>query len=113
LGSEQIIGHAAATAAAAAAAAGDAGSQARHLTVLVHRLQSKPGEDVLAELAACAGTICRQAWVDNFSKVGVQSLSAAQGHTSLATCIAAGCWLQLPLALSNQRPPVELQPETS
>jgi hypothetical protein len=24
---------------------------------------------VLAELAACAGTMCKQAWVDNFSKV--------------------------------------------
>lgn len=60
----------AAAAAAAAAATGDAGSQARHLTVLVHRLQSRPGEDVLAELAACAGTMCQQAWQDNFSKVG-------------------------------------------
>lgn len=58
-----------AVAAAAAAAGGDAGSQARHLTVLVHRLQSRPAEDVLAELAACAGVLCRQAWEDNFSKV--------------------------------------------
>lgn len=60
---------AAALAAAAAVAAGDAGSQARHLTVLVHRLQSRPAEDVLAELAACASVLCRQAWEDNFSKV--------------------------------------------
>jgi hypothetical protein len=67
-GRDPAIG-AAAAAAAAVAAAGDAGSQARHLTVLVHRLQSRPGEDVLAELAACAGTMCKQAWVDNFSKV--------------------------------------------
>jgi hypothetical protein len=58
-----------AVAAAAAAAGGDAGSQARHLTVLVHRLQSRPAEDVLAELAACAGVLCSQAWEDNFSKV--------------------------------------------
>ncbi|WIA41106.1 hypothetical protein OEZ86_004736 [Tetradesmus obliquus] len=57
------------------------GSQARHLTVLVHRLQSRPGEDVLAELAACAGTMCKQAWVDNFSKVLLAGLSAAQ-HSS-------------------------------
>lgn len=62
---------AAAMAAAAAVAAGDAGSQARHLTVLVHRLQSRPAEDVLAELAACASVLCSQAWQDNFSKVCV------------------------------------------
>jgi hypothetical protein len=61
---------AAAVAAAAAVACGDAGSQARHLTVLVHRLQSRPAEDVLAELAACASVLCSQAWQDNFSKVG-------------------------------------------
>lgn len=60
---------AAAVAAAAAAAAGDASSQARHLTVLVHRLQSRPAVDVLAELAACASVLCKQAWQDNFSKV--------------------------------------------
>lgn len=60
---------AAAVAAAAAVACGDAGSQARHLTVLVHRLQSRPAEDVLAELAACASVLCSQAWQDNFSKV--------------------------------------------
>jgi len=64
---------AAALAAAAAVAAGDAGSQARHLTVLVHRLQSRPAEDVLAELAACASVLCRQAWEDNFSKVCASS----------------------------------------
>ncbi|KAF8062702.1 clasp1b [Scenedesmus sp. PABB004] len=69
---------AAAASAAAAAAAGDAGSQARHLTVLVHRLQSRPGEDVLAELAACAGTVCKQAWEENFQKVLLAGLSAAQ-----------------------------------
>lgn len=79
-GRDPAIG-AAAAAAAAAAASGDAGSQARHLTVLVHRLQSRPGEDVLAELAACAGTMCKQAWVDNFSKVLLAGLSAAQ-HSS-------------------------------
>lgn len=60
---------AAAMAAASAAAAGDASSQARHLTVLVHRLQSRPAEDVLAELAACTGVLSSQAWEANFSKV--------------------------------------------
>lgn len=64
-----LVTSAAAEAAAAAAAAGDAGSQARHLTVLVHRLQSRPSEDVLAELAACAETLSQQAWQANFSKV--------------------------------------------
>lgn len=67
----EIVHSTAATAAADAAAAGDANSQARHLTVLVHRLQSRPAEDVLSELAACAGKICQQAWQENFSKVSV------------------------------------------
>lgn len=73
---------AAAMAAAAAVAAGDAGSQARHLTVLVHRLQSRPAEDVLAELAACASVLCSQAWQDNFSKVCVCVYDPACKHAS-------------------------------
>ena len=43
--------------------------QARHLTVLVHRLTNKPSEEVLAELSACAKSICKEAWDPNFSKV--------------------------------------------
>lgn len=85
-GPDPAVG-AAAAAAAAAAATGDASSQARHLTVLVHRLQSRPGEDVLAELAACASTLCKQAWVENFSKVcagGVWDVSMHRSCTILA-----------------------------
>jgi len=44
-------------------------AQARHLTTLVHRLQSRPGEDVLAELAACASGMGQEAWDACFSKV--------------------------------------------
>eukprot|EP00878_Enallax_costatus_P013398 GHUV01014010.1.p1 GENE.GHUV01014010.1~~GHUV01014010.1.p1 ORF type:complete len:768 (+),score=287.98 GHUV01014010.1:178-2304(+) len=78
--SDPVVVSSAAAEAAAAAAAGDAGSQARHLTVLVHRLQSRPSEDVLAELAACAGTLSQQAWQANFSKVLMAAISATQ-HT--------------------------------
>ena len=47
----------------------DPAGQARHLTVLVHRLQSRAGEDVLGELATCAASAGQEAWDANFSKV--------------------------------------------
>jgi chemotaxis protein histidine kinase CheA len=94
---------AAAVAAAAAAAAGDASSQARHLTVLVHRLQSRPAVDVLAELAACASVLCKQAWQDNFSKVrGVWGRSASKHH--------AASFLRRTHCVSSQRRPLTRQP---
>lgn len=71
----------AAAAAAAAAAQGDAAAQARHLTLLVHRLQSRAAEEPLAELAACAGTLCSTAWAGNFSKVLLAALGCA-GHAA-------------------------------
>jgi hypothetical protein len=43
--------------------------------VLVHRLQSRAGEDVLAELAACAEGAGQEAWDANFSKVGAGNMS--------------------------------------
>ncbi|KIY94798.1 hypothetical protein MNEG_13164, partial [Monoraphidium neglectum] len=59
----------------------DAAGQARHLTVLVHRLQSRAGEDVLAELAACAEGAGQEAWDANFSKVLLAALAATK-HAS-------------------------------
>lgn len=46
----------------------DAQGQSRYLTVLVHRLQSKPNEEVLADLAAAASSLGTEAWDANFSK---------------------------------------------
>jgi hypothetical protein len=49
-------------------------AQARHLTVLVARLQTRPGEDVLWELAACAAGLGQEAWDGGFSKVRAGAL---------------------------------------
>jgi hypothetical protein len=48
----------------------DPAAQSHHLSLLVARLQTRPGEDVLAELAACAGGMGQEAWDASFSKVG-------------------------------------------
>jgi hypothetical protein len=59
--------------------------QARHLTVLVHRLTSKPSEEVLAELVACAKDMSKEAWDPNFTKV--------TGHLQKSCYLTQGVYL--------------------
>jgi hypothetical protein len=53
----------------------DPAAQARHLTLLVHRLSSRPATGVLEELTACAQALGAQAWQANFAKVGWMGFS--------------------------------------
>jgi hypothetical protein len=61
--------------------------------VLVHRLQSRAGEDVLCELAACAQGAGQEAWDANFSKVGGEgaALLCVSRGTGVRACRWGGC----------------------
>jgi hypothetical protein len=58
----------------------DPAAQARHLTLLVHRLSSRPATGVLEELVACAQVLGAQAWQANFAKVGGLGCSGRLGR---------------------------------
>ncbi|KAI8476813.1 MAG: clasp N terminal-domain-containing protein [Monoraphidium minutum] len=84
----------------------DPAGQARHLTVLVHRLQSRAGEDVLGELAACAESAGQEAWDANFSKVLLAALAATKHASERVREAAFALVRQLALHQPGQFGPV-------
>ncbi|GBF89721.1 hypothetical protein Rsub_02891 [Raphidocelis subcapitata] len=84
----------------------DPAAQSRHLSLLVARLQSRPGEDVLAELAACAEAMGQEAWDASFSKVLLAALAATKHASERVREAAFGLLRQLAAHQAGQFGPV-------